>query len=221
MTSEAFLDLSAAARGLLWSIWMWCWKNDSTNADPDKLARVLSLDRDDVIRELPAVLESGMVQQNQDVVARLYVEKLADQKRKSVEYRMGKIQAGSLGGQASARANRDRKPAPSVKEVGPAHAPATPDHVVEHLSIKSNSIKSNSIKSNAGLAESGLAPSHPVGGGDPARPSADPEWWAKYEKEVERMEREGPARRSTPSHVGSVVPTPQFDGPKEPGDVNW
>src|SRR5262249_25851814 len=110
LASEPYSILAAGERGVYHSICLKCWVGDSVPADPDHLGTVLRLDREQVARSLPRILETRLVEPLPSDPTRLSVPELAEQMETLLARREQQSNAGAKGGrqtQSRVREARD------------------------------------------------------------------------------------------------------------------
>lgn len=105
MARIAYRAMTLAERGLLYTMRLECWVNDSLPAAPDKLARVLGCPAEEVKNALPAVLVFFA-----ETEGFITSPELDDYKLHLAEVRKRKVDGGRAGGLKSAKKRADKPP---------------------------------------------------------------------------------------------------------------
>jgi hypothetical protein len=104
LTAESVRLMTAAERGLFTSMRWYCWTNDSVPADPERMARALSLGENEVRANLSETVLS-FFEPAEDDSSRLVCPALVRQMDRLLHRREAQAQAG----RDTARARREKK----------------------------------------------------------------------------------------------------------------
>ena len=119
LASRPFRLMNAGERGLLYSMRLECWANQTLPADPAKLAAILGLYPGDVANSLPAVMPFFTVENNEIKSPELDAYR---------EHLLARHLSQSNGGKTGASITNDKRKKPRRLKNGaaqgsPAHAP--------------------------------------------------------------------------------------------------